>query len=70
MPDPVPGIGFADNFLVLLATIAAAEAYIKPEHRQQARERVKEWFGEGDAPDSGPGERLQNGDDEKPLPLN
>ncbi len=44
-PDMLPG-GFLDDLGVLLLLITQIPQYIKPEHYQQACERMKEWFGE------------------------
>ena len=44
-PDMLPG-GFTDDLGILLLLIVQLPKYIKPEHYQQACERMKEWFGE------------------------
>ena len=48
IPDFIPGIGFLDDLLVLLAIAHAIAEWIKPEHREQAETYVKELFGEED----------------------
>ena len=45
IPDFVPGAGYTDDLAVLVAAVATVLAHIKPEHRGQAEERMKEWFG-------------------------
>ena len=44
IPDFVPG-GYTDDLVVLVAAVATVLVHIKPEHRRQAEERMKEWFG-------------------------
>jgi len=51
IPDFIPAVGFADDLGVLAAAIATVAVYITPEIRQQAKEKMKEWF--GDDPDDG-----------------
>ena len=46
IPDFVPGAGYTDDLAVLVAAMAVVLAHIKPEHRRQAEERKKEWFGD------------------------
>jgi uncharacterized membrane protein YkvA (DUF1232 family) len=48
IPDFVPGAGFTDDLAVLMAAVATVMVHIKPEHREQAEERMKEWFGNAD----------------------
>ena len=45
IPDFVPGAGYTDDLAVLVAAMAVVLGHIKPEHRRQAEERMKEWFG-------------------------
>lgn len=45
IPDFVPGAGYSDDLAVLVAAVASVLVHIKPEHRRQAEERMKEWFG-------------------------
>ena len=45
IPDFVPGAGYTDDLAVLVAAVASVLVHIKPEHRRQAEERMKEWFG-------------------------
>lgn len=45
IPDFVPGAGYTDDLAVLVAAVATVLVHIKPEHRRQAEERMKEWFG-------------------------
>ena len=49
IPDFVPGAGYTDDLAVLVAAVATVLVHIKPEHRRQAeemiKEKMKEWFG-------------------------
>ena len=46
IPDFVPGAGYTDDLAVLVAAMAVVLGHINPEHRRQAEERMKEWFGD------------------------
>ncbi len=46
IPDFVPGAGYTDDLAVLVSAVATVLVHIKPEHRRQAEERMKEWFGD------------------------
>ena len=48
VPDILPGIGHIDDFAVLAVAFALVLVDIKPEHKQAAKDKMKEWFGEGD----------------------
>ena len=43
--DLFPG-GFADDLGALVAALGLVKAHLKPEHRQQAEEKLRRWFGE------------------------
>jgi len=43
VPDFLPG-GFVDDLGALAAALMLVSVHIKPKHREQAREKVKEWF--------------------------
>ena len=43
--DLFPG-GFVDDLGVLVAALGLVKAHVKPEHRQQAEERLRRWFGD------------------------
>lgn len=45
VPDPLPGVGYGDDVVVLLKALAVIVAYIKPIHRERARLWVEEKFG-------------------------
>lgn len=45
VPDPVPGIGYGDDILVLLRAFAVIAAHIKPDHRELAKRWVEAMFG-------------------------
>jgi uncharacterized membrane protein YkvA (DUF1232 family) len=43
--DAAPVVGFSDDLGVLALAIAAVAMYITPTVRQQARAKMKDWFG-------------------------
>ena len=45
IPDVLVGIGFTDDLGVLLAAIATVSVYINAETKEQAKEKMKDWFG-------------------------
>lgn len=46
IPDPLVAIGFTDDLGVLLAAIANVSLYISDETKEQAKQKMKDWFGE------------------------
>lgn len=48
LPDLTPIIGFTDDIGVLSFGLVAIAAYINEDVRNQARERLKKWFGDYD----------------------
>lgn len=44
VPDIIPIVGFADDLLALGTAIASASAYITPEVKRQAKEKLEDWF--------------------------
>jgi uncharacterized membrane protein YkvA (DUF1232 family) len=44
--DFTPAAGFTDDLGALAVAFAAVLAHMKPAHRSQAEERMKEWFGD------------------------
>ncbi|MEM1321796.1 MAG: YkvA family protein [Bacteroidota bacterium] len=48
LPDLTPIIGYTDDIGVLSFGLVTVAAYINKEVRQQAREKLKGWFGEYD----------------------
>jgi uncharacterized membrane protein YkvA (DUF1232 family) len=46
IPDLMPAVGYTDDIGVLIAAAAAVAAHIKPQHLEQARTTLKQWFGE------------------------
>ena len=46
IPDVMPGVGFSDDLGALAVALAAVAMHIKPEHRQQAKEKLTTWFGD------------------------
>jgi uncharacterized membrane protein YkvA (DUF1232 family) len=59
IPDLTPVVGFADDLGALLLAAAVVAVHIKPEHRQQAEDKLRDWF--GDEPDT-------DDDDGQPAP--
>ena len=43
--DFIPVIGFTDDLVALGTAIASASAYITPAVKQQAKEKLEDWFG-------------------------
>ena len=48
IPDITPVAGYADDLGVLVAAIAAVGAYIDSEVKQNAKDKLHNWFGEFD----------------------
>jgi uncharacterized membrane protein YkvA (DUF1232 family) len=46
VPDFIPGIGFTDDAGTLLFTLLAVSAYVHPEIKLRARQKMIDWFGE------------------------
>ncbi len=44
IPDILPGAGYSDDLGVLALALASVVHHIKPEHKQQAAEKLKTWF--------------------------
>jgi len=44
IPDPLPVIGFSDDFGVMVGTIAIIAAHIRKEHHEAAKKTVGEWL--------------------------
>lgn len=44
IPDLTPIVGYSDDLGVLAAAVAAVAASIKPEHVEQAKQTIKQWF--------------------------
>ena len=45
IPDIIPVVGYADDLGVLVAALATVAAYITPEVKRQAQEKLAQWFG-------------------------
>ncbi len=45
LPDFTPILGYTDDLGVLMAAAVAVATYIKKEHREKAKETLKQWFG-------------------------
>jgi uncharacterized membrane protein YkvA (DUF1232 family) len=48
IPDLTPIVGYTDDLGVLVAAIATVSAYITPEVKSRANEKLRQWFGEPD----------------------
>lgn len=48
IPDFIPGVGYGDDFMVLLAAVAATAFYIDGESKKKAKKKLQDWFGEYD----------------------
>jgi uncharacterized membrane protein YkvA (DUF1232 family) len=46
IPDFTPILGFSDDLGAMALALATVAAHIKPEHRQAAKRKANEWFGE------------------------
>lgn len=46
LPDPTPGVGYADDLAVLTAALALVAIHVTPETIAKARTKTREWFGE------------------------
>lgn len=44
IPDISPFVGYSDDLGVLVAATAAIAAYIKKEHSDKAKAKLREWF--------------------------
>lgn len=44
IPDLTPLIGYSDDLGVLVAATATIISYIKPEHREKAKQTLRQWF--------------------------
>lgn len=54
VPDLTPIIGYTDDFGVLVAALATVAAYITPEVKAKAGEKLRQWFGDADdTPETG-----------------
>jgi uncharacterized membrane protein YkvA (DUF1232 family) len=48
MPDFMPFLGFADDLFALMLAITQSAAYMTPDIKFQAKDKLGEWFGEYD----------------------
>ncbi len=46
IPDITPILGFSDDLGALALALATVAAHIKPEHREAAKKKAIQWFGE------------------------
>jgi len=46
IPDFTPVLGFSDDLGAIALALATVAAHIKPEHKEKAKRKVSEWFGE------------------------
>jgi len=45
IPDMLPGVGYTDDLGVIAAAITAVSMYITDEVKQQAAQKLRDWFG-------------------------
>ncbi|MGB2925747.1 MAG: DUF1232 domain-containing protein [Limnothrix sp.] len=48
LPDVIPAIGYSDDLSTLLMAMAVVTTHIDDEVRQKAKDKLKDWFGEGE----------------------
>ena len=48
IPDFTPMIGYADDLGALAAASGTVLMHIKPEHEEQAKQKLTQWFGENE----------------------
>lgn len=46
IPDVTPGVGYTDDIGILLAALWQVSIYIDTDVKNQAKEKLKDWFGE------------------------
>ena len=51
IPDPTPVVGFADDLGVLAAAAATVVTNITPAIKDEAKRKLKEWFGDSEVED-------------------
>jgi len=45
IPDLIPVVGYADDLGALAAAFGMVAVHVKSEHQEQARQKIKQWFG-------------------------
>jgi uncharacterized membrane protein YkvA (DUF1232 family) len=50
IPDVIPGVGYSDDWGVILAALGTVAAYIKEDHRIRALAQVEKFFGSSPPP--------------------
>ena len=45
IPDPIPFLGFTDDFLILALALLTVYEYVDNDVKQKAREKFDEFFG-------------------------
>lgn len=48
IPDAIPVVGFSDDLAALVACVSVVSMCITPAIKQQAEDKLKDWFGEFD----------------------
>jgi uncharacterized membrane protein YkvA (DUF1232 family) len=48
IPDPTPLVGYADDLGVLAAAVATVALYITEDVKRKARQKLRDWFGDGE----------------------
>jgi uncharacterized membrane protein YkvA (DUF1232 family) len=49
IPDPTLAVGYADDLGVLAAAIGTVAMYITDDVKQKARQKLRDWFGDGES---------------------
>ena len=44
IPDLIPGVGYADDLGAVGLALGMVAVHIKPEHQEQAKQKLKQWF--------------------------
>ena len=50
IPDVIPGIGYGDDWGVIVAALGTVTAYIKDDHKVKAQAQVEKFFGPAQPP--------------------
>ena len=50
IPDVIPGIGYSDDWGMIVAALGTVAAYIKDEHKARAQAQVGKFFGPAQPP--------------------
>ena len=45
IPDVIPAAGYTDDLIVLLSALSILEIHVTPEHKETAKNKLRQWFG-------------------------